>query len=215
METTRKELPKDQATRVAELAAYFTHCRLQPIHLMLSLRSAMNIHYKIKNFKTASSFARRLLELGPKEEIATQVSFLLAFFLLSSCFLFHCQRTKWNHQTGKETASNLRQEPTRRAHPELQRTQPIRSVRRVPYPDLPRRCLHQVLLLPHLLPPQVPGHPLPQLQCGRDWPPSQRKEFCQPPQVISLLSSFLFFLGLFSPPLLLIGGLIKLDRSSK
>jgi len=81
METVRKDLPKDSpnsATRVAELAAYFTHCNMQPIHLMLSLRSAMNIHYKLKNFRTAASFARRLLELGPKEEIATQARKLQA-----------------------------------------------------------------------------------------------------------------------------------------
>jgi len=81
METYRKDLPKESpnyAVRVAELAAYFTHCNMQPIHLMLSLRSAMTIHYKIKNFKTASSFARRLLELGPKEEIATQARKLQA-----------------------------------------------------------------------------------------------------------------------------------------
>ena len=28
---------------------------------------------QLKNFKTAASFARRLLELGPKSDIATQV----------------------------------------------------------------------------------------------------------------------------------------------
>jgi len=94
METYRKDLPKESANynvRLAELAAYFTHCNLQPIHLMLSLRSAMAIHYKIKNYKTASSFARRLLELGPKEEIATQVF----FFLFSFFFLLFCLKSKF------------------------------------------------------------------------------------------------------------------------
>ena len=69
MEITRKDL-KDNETRGAELAAYFTHCNLQPIHLMLTLRSAMNLHYKLENFGSAASFARRLLELGPKDDIA-------------------------------------------------------------------------------------------------------------------------------------------------
>jgi coatomer protein complex subunit alpha (xenin) len=49
--------------RSCELAAYFTHCNLQPAHLMLSLRLAMVAAFKLKNFITAASFARRLLEL--------------------------------------------------------------------------------------------------------------------------------------------------------
>jgi coatomer protein complex subunit alpha (xenin) len=51
--------------RQAELAAYFTHSPLQPIHLSLSLRSAMSLFFKIKNFNTAAGFCRRLLELNP------------------------------------------------------------------------------------------------------------------------------------------------------
>lgn len=74
MELQRKD-PKlaDNPVRQTELAAYFTHCNLEPIHLMLSLRSAMTVAYKIKNYQTAASFARRLLELEPKEDVATQV----------------------------------------------------------------------------------------------------------------------------------------------
>ncbi|WAR05102.1 COPA-like protein, partial [Mya arenaria] len=53
------------------MAAYFTHCKLQPVHLILTLRTAMTLFFKLKNCKTAASFARRLLELGPKPEIAT------------------------------------------------------------------------------------------------------------------------------------------------
>ena len=89
------------------MAAYFTHCDLQPVHLILTLRTALNLFFKVghwphpqtppteniprlfdilshslslslshsqlKNFKTAGSFARRLLELGPKPEVAAQV----------------------------------------------------------------------------------------------------------------------------------------------
>eukprot|EP00004_Rigifila_ramosa_P012164 TRINITY_DN2618_c0_g1_i2.p3 TRINITY_DN2618_c0_g1~~TRINITY_DN2618_c0_g1_i2.p3 ORF type:complete len:154 (+),score=35.57 TRINITY_DN2618_c0_g1_i2:355-816(+) len=70
IERTRRETTA--VGRQCELAAYFSHCNLQPIHLMLSLRSAMNTHYKAENFGYAASFARRLLELGPAAEVATQ-----------------------------------------------------------------------------------------------------------------------------------------------
>lgn len=49
--------------RSTELSAYFTHCNLQPVHLLLALRSAMGTAFKHKNFIVAASFARRLLEL--------------------------------------------------------------------------------------------------------------------------------------------------------
>lgn len=50
-------------SRTLELGAYFTHCNLQPAHLMLALKSAMATAFKNKNFVNAASFARRLLEL--------------------------------------------------------------------------------------------------------------------------------------------------------
>lgn len=49
--------------RCTELSAYFTHCNLQPSHLLLALRSAMGTAFKFKNFISAAGFARRLLEL--------------------------------------------------------------------------------------------------------------------------------------------------------
>jgi coatomer subunit alpha len=49
--------------RGTELSAYFTHCNLQPVHLLLALRSAMATAFKHKNYIVAASFARRLLEL--------------------------------------------------------------------------------------------------------------------------------------------------------
>ena len=64
--------------RAAELAAYFTHCKLQNIHASLSLRSAMSIFYKLKNLGTAASFCRRLLELNPPAKVATQARQVLA-----------------------------------------------------------------------------------------------------------------------------------------
>ena len=42
-------------------------------HLMYASSFHLISLLKIKNLKTASSFARRLLELGPKPEVANQV----------------------------------------------------------------------------------------------------------------------------------------------
>jgi len=69
MELARKKLGSENIERQSELAAYFTHCKIEPNILRLSLRSAMTQAFKIKNFLFAASFARRLLELDPPEEI--------------------------------------------------------------------------------------------------------------------------------------------------
>jgi len=81
MEVLRKDMPKEtleEQKRSCEMAAYFTHCNLQPVHLILTLRTALNLFFKLKNFKTAASFARRLLELGPKPDVAQQTRKILA-----------------------------------------------------------------------------------------------------------------------------------------
>jgi coatomer protein complex subunit alpha (xenin) len=57
------ELSSDQAVRQIELSAYFTHCNLQPAHLLLALRMAMVSAFKFQNYITAASFAHRLLEM--------------------------------------------------------------------------------------------------------------------------------------------------------
>ncbi|XP_075212404.1 coatomer subunit alpha [Lycorma delicatula] len=80
MESVRKELPKatlEEQKRICELAAYFTHCELQPVHKILTLRTSINLFFKLKNYKTAASFARRQLELGPRAEVATQTRKML------------------------------------------------------------------------------------------------------------------------------------------
>lgn len=66
----------DDQKRIAEMAAYFTHCDLQPAHLLLTLNKAQTLFFKLKNFKTCGSFARRLLELGPKPDLASKVGAL-------------------------------------------------------------------------------------------------------------------------------------------
>lgn len=80
METHRKGMPKstlEEQKRLCEMAAYFTHCNLQPVHQILTLRTALNMFFKLKNYKTAASFARRLLELGPRPEVAQQARKIL------------------------------------------------------------------------------------------------------------------------------------------
>ncbi|XP_066146257.1 coatomer subunit alpha [Euwallacea fornicatus] len=80
METLRKALPKgslEEQRRQCELAAYFTHSKLQPVHQILTLRTALNMYFKLKNYKTAASFAKRLLDLGPRPEVAQQARKIL------------------------------------------------------------------------------------------------------------------------------------------
>ncbi|KAI9366723.1 coatomer WD associated region-domain-containing protein, partial [Zopfochytrium polystomum] len=76
MEISRKD-PSTPPKRALELAAYFTHCQLQPLHLQLTLRSAMTFAYKLKNMDLASQFARRYLELGPPADKAQTARRLL------------------------------------------------------------------------------------------------------------------------------------------
>ncbi|CAI4229923.1 unnamed protein product [Auanema sp. JU1783] len=81
LESARKDLPKTDAQGVlrnAEMAAYFTHCNLQPVHRILTLRSAANVFFKLKQMKTCASLCRRLLELGPKADLAETVRKMLA-----------------------------------------------------------------------------------------------------------------------------------------
>lgn len=58
--------------RALELAAYFTHCQLQPVHQQLSLQMAMSLSFNAKNYLSASSFARRLLDLNPPAAVAAK-----------------------------------------------------------------------------------------------------------------------------------------------
>lgn len=77
VELKRREV-KSEPKRAAELAAYFTHCNLQRVHLALSLRSAMTLFFKLKNYNTCATFCRRLLELQPDEKMALQAKQVLA-----------------------------------------------------------------------------------------------------------------------------------------
>lgn len=81
MEKMRRALPAEDVKRSLELAAYFTHCDLDPQHLIIAMRSAMASAFSAKNFITAATFARRLLELGPAQALASRVT---ASFLFDS-----------------------------------------------------------------------------------------------------------------------------------
>ncbi|URE07335.1 hypothetical protein MUK42_20287 [Musa troglodytarum] len=76
IELKRKEI-KDNLVRQQELAAYFTNCKLQKIHMRLVLTSAMTICYKGGNCSTAANFARMLLENSPTEVQAKKARQLL------------------------------------------------------------------------------------------------------------------------------------------
>jgi len=80
------------------MAAYFTHCNLQPVHLILTLRTALNLFFKLKNYKTAASFARRLLELGPNPQVAQQVERERDLFGYSNS-LFSYDWTIWRNKS--------------------------------------------------------------------------------------------------------------------
>ena len=67
------QVDPDNVKRSLELAAYFTHCQLQPPHLQIALRSAIGVFAKANNHATAAKLARRLLELNPDPKIVAQV----------------------------------------------------------------------------------------------------------------------------------------------
>lgn len=69
--------PPPTQIRNMELACYFTHGQLQTPHLILTLRTALNMLYKMKNYRSAAAMARRLLDLAPSMEVAQQTRRLL------------------------------------------------------------------------------------------------------------------------------------------
>ena len=78
IELARRELVQEDPSNVRrslELAAYFTHCRLQPGHQQIALRNAMTVFLKAKNYAAGAKFARRLLELNPAAPVVAKVCF--------------------------------------------------------------------------------------------------------------------------------------------
>ena len=63
------EAGPDHTKRALELAAYFTHCKLQPPHMQIVAGQTFS---KASNFLIAAKFARRLLDLNPDPKVAAQ-----------------------------------------------------------------------------------------------------------------------------------------------
>jgi len=68
----------DNVRRSLELAAYFTHCKLQPAHHTIALRNAMTVFSKAQNFATAAAFARKLVELNPAPKVLASARAVIA-----------------------------------------------------------------------------------------------------------------------------------------
>lgn len=92
------QVDPDNVKRSLELAAYFTHCQLQPPHLQIALRSAIGVFAKANNHATAAKFARRLLELNPDPKIVAQVSYCLLAPLTLLIVLFLHRLVKESQQ---------------------------------------------------------------------------------------------------------------------
>lgn len=86
LETARRDLGSENPKRAVELAAYFTHCQLQVVHLQLAIRLAMVQAFKMRNFGTAKGFALRLLEQGPAPQVAASANKILQ----------HCEKNTVN-----------------------------------------------------------------------------------------------------------------------
>ena len=74
----------------SELSTYFTHCNLQPNHLLLALQSAIGTSFKRKNFSVAASFTWILLELpdmNSQRNAELRVKVICGFFIFFSKML--------------------------------------------------------------------------------------------------------------------------------
>ena len=74
------EQDPNNVKRSLELAAYFTHCHMQPPHMQIALRSAMGTFSKANNHASAAKFARKLIDLKPDPKIVAQVNLLAVGF---------------------------------------------------------------------------------------------------------------------------------------
>ncbi|KAL0487441.1 COPI alpha [Acrasis kona] len=63
LEIHRRKIHASEPVRSAELAAYFTKCKLNPTHTLLGLNNAMTINFKLENYLVAVAFATRLINL--------------------------------------------------------------------------------------------------------------------------------------------------------
>lgn len=76
IELTRRALPATEVKRNLELAAYFSHMKLQPAHRLNALQVAMTQSFKAKNYHYASYFASEFLKImstGSRAEQAKKI----------------------------------------------------------------------------------------------------------------------------------------------
>ncbi|GJQ13849.1 hypothetical protein GpartN1_g5640.t1 [Galdieria partita] len=70
---------KGDTGRQLELAALMTHCNMLITHQQLALQAAMKLAYATKNYLYALTFAKRLLELAPSEEMENTAKKVMHF----------------------------------------------------------------------------------------------------------------------------------------
>ncbi|EME27981.1 coatomer (COPI) alpha subunit [Galdieria sulphuraria] len=70
---------KGDTLRQLELAALMTHCNMLITHQQLALQAAMKLAYATKNYLYALTFAKRLLELAPNEEMERTAKKVMQF----------------------------------------------------------------------------------------------------------------------------------------
>lgn len=102
----------ENVRRSLELAAYFTHCRLQPAHMQIALRSAIGVFAKANNHATSAKFARRLLDLNPDPKIVAQVRLTRAaanpYEPLLTCFVGAAAYRCWGPQPAERSRDLVR-----------------------------------------------------------------------------------------------------------
>jgi len=64
--------------RLMQLSALFTHCNLEPPHLLLALRAAMKLAYELQFDALAVRFAQRVLETEPAPELVAAANKVIA-----------------------------------------------------------------------------------------------------------------------------------------
>jgi coatomer protein complex subunit alpha (xenin) len=70
---------EEDRRRLVQLAALFTHCNLEPSHLVLALRAAMKLAYEQQFHELASRFALRILETEPSQELSAAAQRVIAY----------------------------------------------------------------------------------------------------------------------------------------
>lgn len=104
IEMERRKTDADPV-RQAQLAAYFTHCKMQPVHMALALRGAIKAAYKIKCYKSSAGFCRKILELAVASNQSTIANLVNAKQIKGILKLSEKENTEAHDLTYDETSS--------------------------------------------------------------------------------------------------------------